>query len=124
MRKNKTKKLYLQKRKRIFSRIVGTILKPRLSIFKSNKNIYAQLINDYLGHTLVSYNTLNLKKEIGSLEFRNTKKAYLSFLTGQKLAIKSKEKSINNIVFDRGNKRYHGHIKQFAEGARNQGLIF
>jgi large subunit ribosomal protein L18 len=122
--KKKIKKLYLQKRKRIFNKILGTNLKPRLSIFKSNKHLYAQIINDSIGHTLASYNTLMLKKEINLDEFKKNSSISAFYLTGQKLAIKAKKESIQKIVFDLGNNRYHGNIKELAEGARKEGLIF
>lgn len=122
--KKKLKKLYLQKRKRIFSKILGTNLKPRLSIFKSNRHIYGQIINDAIGHTLVAYNTLMLKKEINLDELKKDNSVSRFSLTGERLALRAKKESIKNVVCDIGNNRYHGNIKELAEGARKAGLIF
>lgn len=122
--KKKIKKLYLNKKKRLFSKIIGTTKKPRLSVFKSNRYVYGQIINDHLGYTLVSYSTLNLQKDTKLTKNDLNKEVTSFYLAGKKLAIKAKEKGIEKIIFDVGNYKYHGQIKEFAEGARNQGLIF
>jgi large subunit ribosomal protein L18 len=117
--KKRTKKLYLQAKKRYLKKIVGNLEKPRLSVFRSHKHIYAQLIDDEKGHTLAFSSTLNKNLELTST---NTQKA--AFLVGQDLSKKAIQKEIKSIVFDRGNKPYHGRIKSLAEGARSNGLIF
>jgi len=119
--KKKSKKLYLQKKKRYLKKIVGSLEKPRLSVFRSHKHIYAQLIDDTNGKTLVFSSTLesDIKKNI---EKTATQEA--SLLVGKRIAQKALEKNINYVVFDRGNKPYHGRIKSIAEGAREEGLIF
>lgn len=117
--KKRIKKLYLQQKKRYLKKIVGSSQKPRLSVFRSHKHIYAQLINDQTGHTLAFSSTLSK-----TLEITNSGDQKASFLVGQELAKKAKKKQITTIVFDRGNKPYHGRIKTLAEGARNEGLIF
>ena len=119
--KKKSKKLYLQKKKRYLKKIVGSLEKPRLSVFRSHKHIYAQLIDDTNGKTLVFSSTLEseIKKNI---EKTATQEA--SLLVGKRIAQKALEKNINYVVFDRGNKPYHGRIKSIAEGAREEGLIF
>ena len=133
--KKKQKKLYLQKKKRSLAKIFGTFNKPRLSIFRSKKNIYSQLINDETGETLVSANNLNLLKNFSSIEndqfdgFPTTKsekfsKEKISYFVGQKLAIRALKKNICTIIFDRNYQRYHGRIEKLAEGARKKGLIF
>jgi len=114
------KKIYLKK-KRFLKKILGSKIKPRLSIFRSNKHIYAQLINDEKGHTIVSSSTLEDKKNIKNISF-STKTA--AFLIGQILSKKSLQKNINNIVFDRNYYRYHGRIKSLIEGIRSNNLIF
>jgi large subunit ribosomal protein L18 len=119
--KKKEKKLYLQKKKRYLKKIVGTIDKPRLSIFRSHSHIYAQLIDDTRACTLTSCSTLekkNLTAEISS----STKLA--AFEIGKIVARRALSKDIKVIVFDRGNKPYHGRIQSVAEGAREGGLIF
>jgi large subunit ribosomal protein L18 len=119
--KKKIKKVYLQQKKRYLKKIVGTTKKPRLSVFKSHKHIYAQLIDDSIGHTLAFTSTLDkeLKNEITKIIPQAA-----AFLVGENLGKKAQKKEINFVVFDRGNHPYHGRIKNVAEGARQQGLIF
>ena len=119
--KKKLKKLYLQQKKRTLKKIVGTIEKPRLAIFRSHKHIYAQLINDTNSTTIVSSSSVenDIRKN-----FEKTATKEASLLVGEKVAEKAKEKNITTIVFDRGNRPYHGRIQSVAEGARNKGLIF
>jgi large subunit ribosomal protein L18 len=119
--KKKVKKIYLQQKKRYLNKIFGSIEKPRLSVFKSHQHIYAQLIDDNNGHTLAFSSTLD-KKLINNLISTSTKEA--SFLVGENLGKKAIEKNITVVVFDRGNRTYHGRIKSLADGARNQGLLF
>ena len=116
----RVKKLYLQKKKRYLKKVVGTDKRPRLSVFKSHNHIYAQLIDDQRGHTLVSSSTLDKTIE-NPLESTSNQEA--SFLVGKKIAQKAVEKGIQFVIFDRGNNPYHGRIKNIAEGARQQGLI-
>lgn len=118
-----------KRRKRIRARVSGTALRPRLSVFRSNKHIFAQIINDQKGVTLVSVNDKELsnevknKKESGSKENASGKKD-LAFAVGGLLASKSLKKKIKKIVFDRGGYRFHGRVKAVAEGARKGGLEF
>lgn len=96
--------------------IRGTAERPRLSVFRSNKHIYAQLINDDLGVTLVSVaSPAKVKKEIT--------KSDEALSLGKELASKAKEAKITTAVFDRNGYRYHGRVKQLAEGVREGGLI-
>jgi large subunit ribosomal protein L18 len=124
MKKN-LKKIYLQQKKRYLKKIIGTLKKPRLSVFKSHKHIYAQLIDDKEGQTLAFSSTLNknivLKMKDESISPATQQAA---FWVGENLAQKAIEKQINLVIFDRGNHPYHGRIKNVAEGARKQGLIF
>lgn len=117
--KKKVKKLYIQQKKRYLKKIVGTIEKPRLSIFRSHKHIYAQLIDDKHGHTLCFSSTLD--KNLG---ISKTNNQVASVLVGTDLAKKALKKEIKAVVFDRGNKPYHGRIRSIAEGARIEGLNF
>jgi large subunit ribosomal protein L18 len=119
--KKKGKKIYLQARKRSLKKIIGNASRPRLSVFRSNFHIYAQLIDDQLGQTLASASTLE-KKSAKELVSTATKDA--AFEVGKELAKRSLEKDISKVVFDRGKKAYHGRIEKLAEGARTQGLIF
>lgn len=113
MLKNK-RQLRERRHKRIRSKIVGTSKQPRLSIFRSNKHIFTQLINDIEGKTIVSTSDLGLKtKETKSIK---------AFGAGELIADKAKELKIKKAVFDRGGYKYHGIIKSIAEGARKGGL--
>ena len=106
----------LRIRRGIRNKITGTSEKPRLCIFKSNKGIYAQIIDDSKGHTLVSASSKELGLSSGNLD--------ASKQVGQKLAEKAKSSGLETIVFDRGGYLYHGKIKALAEGAREGGLKF
>jgi len=119
--KKKVKKLYLQNKKRSLKKIVGTENKPRLAVFRSHKHIYAQLIDDTNGRTLTSSSTLS-KELVNSIESTSNQSA--SFLVGENLAVKALKNEISLVIFDRGNRPYHGRIKKLAEGARSKGLIF
>lgn len=119
--KKKIKKLFLQQKKRSLKKIVGTQEKPRLAVFRSHKHIYAQLIDDNIGHTLAFSSTLD--KELKSI-LTSTSTQQSAFIVGQNLANKATKKNIQKIVFDRGIRPYHGRIQKLAEGAREQGLIF
>lgn len=127
--KKKVKKIYLQKKKRSFQKIVGDSVKPRLSVFRSNSHIYAQLINDQLGHTLASCSTLDAEFQTRSIHVAPPKyygpaTKETAFLVGIELAKRALEKNIQTVVFDRGKRAYHGRVQKIAEGARKQGLIF
>jgi large subunit ribosomal protein L18 len=122
--KKKIKKIYLQQKKRYLKKIKGTLKKPRLSVFKSNKHIYAQLIDDKNGHTLAFSSTLDKSLVEKILLTSSTSTQEASFFVGENLAEKAIEKKIQYVVFDRGIKPYHGRIKKVAEGARSKGLIF
>jgi len=125
--KKKEKKVYLQEKKRYLKKIVGSPEKPRLSVFRSHKHIYAQLIDDTNSLTLVSFSTLEkeIKEKMKSKESKKSSaNKESSFLVGKKIGQKAKEKSIISIVFDKGKRAYHGRIKSLAEGAREAGLYF
>jgi len=117
----KEKKLYLQQKKRYLKKIRGCSNKPRLSIFRSHQHIYAQIIDDVQQKTLASSSTLDkdLSEKISSSSTKNA-----AFLVGENIAKKSKHKNIFKVVFDRGNRPYHGRIQSLAEGARKEGLQF
>jgi large subunit ribosomal protein L18 len=118
LKPNRYKKL---KRDSLRGLIKGTTERPRLSVYRSNENIYAQLIDDTTSVTLVSCSTLDCDIRTDT---RNGKTCYASRLMGQKLAELSLEKNIKKIVFDRGRYLYHGRIKALADGARSGGLDF
>jgi large subunit ribosomal protein L18 len=99
----------------IRSRVSGTAERPRLAVFRSNKSIYAQLIDDVTGTTLAAATSLNGEK---------APKTEQSTLVGKAIAAKALEKGITEVVFDRSGYLYHGRVKQLAEGAREGGLKF
>ncbi len=105
---------------RIRKHISGTGEKPRMSVFRSNKQIYVQFIDDTSGKTLLSVSSLN--KQIA--EKKDINKTEQAKLVGKLAAEKSKEAGITSVVFDRNGYLYHGRIKALAESAREAGLKF
>lgn len=103
---------------RIRKKVFGTAERPRLSVFRSEKNIYAQIIDDVAQRTLVAASSLD--KEFNGLG--SNKQAARE--VGKIIAAKALEKGIKSVVFDRGGYIYHGRIKELAEGAREAGLEF
>ncbi|MCL5781141.1 MAG: 50S ribosomal protein L18 [Firmicutes bacterium] len=115
------KAIRAKRRRRVRNKIVGTVQKPRLNVFRSLNNIYAQLINDETGVTVVAASTLSpeLKDQVKNGGNVEAAKA-VGNLVG-KLAL---EKGIKEVVFDRAGYLYHGRVKALAEGAREAGLDF
>ncbi len=103
---------------RIRKKINGVAAKPRLSVFRSNKEIYCQLIDDVTGVTIASASSRG--KEVDA----KGNKVEVAKLVGAALASKAKAKGIENCVFDRGGYLYHGRVKAVADGAREGGMIF
>ncbi len=112
----------LRRRKRIRAKIFGTKEVPRLSVFRSNKHIYAQIIDDERGVTMVSSSDFNIKDLKKGNE--NLTKKEIAFKVGESLAKKALKKGIKKVAFDRGGYKYHGRVKSLAEGVRKGGLIF
>ena len=110
----------LKRHKRVRAKISGTAECPRLNVFRSEKNIYAQIIDDVAGVTLCSASSLD--KEF-SAKGKGGNIAAASEV-GKLLAQRAKAKGIENVVFDRGGYLYHGRVKALAEGAREGGLQF
>lgn len=119
--KKKQKKIYLQRKKRGLSKIYGTSQKPRLTVFRSHRHIYGQLIDDQNGKTLVFSSTLDKKIKEKNI---NSATREASYEVGKDLAEKAVIKNIEYVVFDRGTKPYHGRIEAIANGARAYGLKF
>jgi len=111
------KKRHLSIRKKIY----GTAERPRLSVYKSEKHIYAQIIDDDKGHTLVAASTLD--KELRDV-LKKTWNKEAAREVGKLIGKRAVEKGIKKVVFDRGGYRYHGRIKELADGAREAGLEF
>ena len=121
--KNKTKILSWKRRKRrIREKVFGTPQRPRLSVHRSLRQIYAQVIDDQAQRTILSLSTLSpeLSPALGELSGKAAKAKHL----GKVLAEKLKEKGVEKVVFDRGGYKYHGRVKALAEGAREGGLRF
>lgn len=112
--KNKVRK---NRHKRIRRTLSGTAERPRLNIFRSNKNIYAQVIDDVEGVTLASASTLDS-------EVTDSSKSEQAALVGELVAKRAKEANIEEVVFDRGGYKYHGRVKALADAARENGLKF
>ena len=122
MAKKKTRSAArIRRHARIRKQVSGTSDRPRLNVFRSLKEVYAQVIDDVEGHTLVSASTIDkdLRAQMGSLN-----KSEQAKLVGKAVAERAKEKGIDSVVFDRGGYRYIGRIKALADGAREGGLKF
>ena len=130
-----------RRHKRVRAKIIGTAQVPRLCIFRSNKYIYGQLIDDNKGKTLLSVSDKEIKKPKQKLEKKKpasakatagkeekdiirTGKVAVAYEVGKLLAEKALKNKVKKIVFDRGGYKYHGRVKAVAEGARDAGLIF
>ena len=111
----------LQRHKRVRRKITGTTQRPRLCVFRSSNNIYAQIIDDTNRVTLVAASSLEAEVK-GAVNHTGNKEA--AKLVGQLVAKKAVEKGITDVVFDRGGYLYHGRIKELAEAAREAGLKF
>ena len=111
----------LQRHKRVRRKVFGTPQRPRLCVFRSSNNIYAQIIDDTNGVTLVAASSLDEAVK-GAVNHTGNKEA--AKMVGEMVAKKAVEKGITEVVFDRGGYIYHGRIKELAEGAREAGLKF
>jgi large subunit ribosomal protein L18 len=111
----------IRRKKRIRKKVTGTAERPRLTVFRSAKHIYAQVIDDTNGRTLVAASTLI---EAVKGQVSDAKKSDAAKLVGAALAKACSEKGIEKVVFDRNGYMYHGRIRALAEGAREAGLSF
>lgn len=121
MAKNSRSIARVRRHVRVRKNLMGTTDRPRLNVFRSLSGIYAQVIDDQVGRTLLSASTVDrdLREKIKGL-----KKSEQAKLVGQTLAERAKDKGIQAVVFDRGGYRYIGRVKAFADGAREGGLQF
>ena len=118
MEKTKNKQLHrISRHKRVRAKILGTAQRPRVSVFKSNRHIFAQFIDDTNGKTILSSRITPANKS--KLKGNKTEK---SSAIGETLAQKAKEIGINEVVFDRGGFKYHGRVKALAESLRKGGI--
>ncbi len=124
----------LRRHQKVRTKVFGTKERPRLCIFRSNKHIYAQLIDDEKSKMLAAVSDLKIKKQKTKTRTKMvkaeegpktlTKKMALAFEVGKLMAQKAKDLKIEKVVFDRGGYKYHGRVKTLAEGARAGGLKF
>jgi large subunit ribosomal protein L18 len=111
----------LRRHKRVRAEVTGTAFRPRLCVFRSPNHVYAQIIDDTRGHTLVSASTLDAEVKSGADGKAKTAQAEL---VGSAIARRALDAGITQVVFDRGGYKYHGRIKALAEAARQGGLKF
>ncbi len=107
----------LRRRRRVRARVTGTAERPRLSVYRSNKGVFAQLIDDRKGHTVAAVNWIEPELKTLTASEQATK-------AGELLAERAKAAGVDACVFDRGGYQYHGRVKALAEGAREGGLKF
>lgn len=117
------------RKRRIRARLSGTAKCPRLTVYKSNKHLYAQAINDEISRTIVACNDQQLndkekKKDLKDVKIPEEVSYKEAFEIGVLLGLKLKQKKIKNLVFDRNGYPYHGKIKALAEGCRHAGISF
>ncbi len=111
-----------RRHRRLRTNVMGTPQRPRLNVYRSLEHIYAQVIDDTVGHTLVSASTLD--SEVQKKVKKGQHKLDEARIVGQVVAARAKDAGISAVVFDRGGNRYHGRVKALAEGAREGGLDF
>ena len=110
-----------RRHRRVRAKIAGTPERPRLNVFRSLGNIYAQVIDDVAGHTLASASTIDRELR-GKVEGKS--KIEAAKMVGELVARRAQEAGIKEVVFDRGGYKYHGRVKALADGAREAGLKF
>ena len=111
----------LKRKKRIRKHLSGTTERPRLSVFRSSKHIYAQVIDDTKGQTLISASTVEKQMREGE---RPENKTAAAVAVGKEVARRAKDKGIGSVVFDRNGYKYHGRVKALSDSARESGLEF
>jgi large subunit ribosomal protein L18 len=107
----------LRRRRRVRAKVRGSAERPRLSVFRSNRGVMCQLVDDERGHTIAAVNWTEA-------ELRDLPRGEQAKRAGELLAERGKQAGVESCVFDRGGYRYHGHVKAVAEGAREAGLVF
>jgi len=121
---NKKKQARLKRKKSIRKRLTGTTDRPRLSVFRSARHIYAQVIDDSVGQTIVAASSLDQQVKEHSQSENTMKKADVAVFVGKLVAQRAIEKGIQKVVFDRNGFLYHGRVKAVSDGARDAGLEF
>lgn len=125
MAKQTSRDLRAKRHRRIRKRVHGTPQRPRLCVYRSNIHIYAQIIDDVAGHTLVSASTVDrAERERMPNEAGTQRKTQQAHAVGKLIAERALQVGINEVVFDRGGYIYHGRVRAVADGAREGGLKF
>ena len=123
-------KARIKRKKRIRKTLVGTTQRPRLSVFRSAKHIYAQVIDDTSGHTIAAASTVekavkeNFAQSLDNASDLNKGKVVAAVYVGKLVAERAAEKGVKQVVFDRNGFLYHGRVKAVSDGARKAGLVF
>jgi large subunit ribosomal protein L18 len=115
------RELRLRRHSRVRKRVTGTQQRPRLSVFRSNVHIYAQVIDDTTGRTLAAASTID-KDVAASIDGKN--KSDQAKAVGELIAKRAKDAGVEQVVFDRGGFKYHGRVQALADAAREAGLSF
>lgn len=110
-----------RRKRRVRAKVHGTAERPRLNIFRSNENIFAQVINDDAGHTVAQASTIDTEV---APQVQDKTKSEAAKVVGQVLAERAKEAGVETVIFDRGGFQYRGRVAALAEGAREAGLKF
>ena len=113
----------MKRRRRVRNKVFGLPERPRLSVFRSLRNVYAQIVDDSRGVTLACASSLELVRA-GDLDAKQAGNREGAEVVGEKLAARAKEAGIGQVTFDRGGYKYHGRVKALADGARKGGLEF
>jgi large subunit ribosomal protein L18 len=116
-----SRKARTRRHRRVRKKVSGTAGRPRMNIFRSLQHIYVQVIDDEVGHTLVSASTVDSEVQARTNGLDKTAQARI---VGQVLAERAVDKGVTKVVFDRGGYKYHGRVKALAEGSRQGGLEF
>jgi len=117
----KSRNARIRRHRRVRAKISGTSERPRLNVYRSLDNIYAQVIDDIAGHTLASASTIDreLRDQVADKD-----KTEAAKMVGELVAKRAQDVGVKEVIFDRGGFRYHGRIKALADGAREAGLEF
>ena len=118
---NEKKKIWLKRKKRISKRIISSVERPRLTVFRSAKHIYGQIVDDTTGRTIVAASS---NEKAVNAQPRFESKVAKAVFTGKLLAQRAMDKGVKKVVFDRNGFLYHGRIKALSDGARKAGLDF
>jgi large subunit ribosomal protein L18 len=109
-----------RRHRRVRKRVQGTAQRPRLNVYRSNQNVFVQMIDDIAGHTLVSCSTID--KDVAAM-LSDKNKVEAAMIVGQTVAERAKQAGITTVVFDRGGFKYTGRVAAVAQGARDAGLV-